>query len=108
MSDLAKLVQRYERNDLNSLEREDGTTTTPGVETIDELRKAHFPKATEVKRIRYNLEGDEETKNIKGKYWEWINPTKIINALNAFKGGKSPGPDGLKPVVFKYVTSKND
>ena len=42
MADLAKLVQRRESNELNTLDKEDGTTTTPGKETLDLLMKTHF------------------------------------------------------------------
>ena len=58
MADLAKFMQRQDRNDINSLEKADGSLTTPGEETLDLLIKTHFPAATDQIRFCYSLEGD--------------------------------------------------
>ena len=85
MSDLAKLVQRYERNELNSLERNDGTMTTPGEERLDVLIKTHFKKATKIKRVIYDLERRIDLAQVKNKFKDWINNNKIKLAMAGLK-----------------------
>ena len=46
MASLAKLAQRENRHDVNTLARPDGSTTEPGQDTIDLLTSTHFPAAT--------------------------------------------------------------
>ena len=45
MASLAKSAQQAEKRDINVLQKEDGSNTDPGQETIDLLTKTHFPAA---------------------------------------------------------------
>ena len=45
---------------------------------------------------KYPIEG------LTDRYEEWINYDLVKRALGGFEDKKSPGPDGIKPVVFKY------
>ena len=38
------------------------------------------------------------------KYKDWIDVHKIKEALAGFEKKKSPGPDGVKPLVFEHCT----
>ena len=33
----------------------------------------------------------------------WINNDKIKHAFKGFENKKSPGPDGLKPIILKHL-----
>ena len=90
MADLSKFIQRNERNEINALERNDLSTTTPGRETLDLLVGTYFPAATEMRRFKYDLSGDTKLNDIKDKYDAWINVIKIKAAIDSFKNGKSP------------------
>ena len=46
------------------------------------------------------------TEELKGKYKDWIDTTKIKHALEGFEKKKSPGPDGLKPLIFEHLPNK--
>ena len=37
------------------------------------------------------------------RYNDWISEEKIIAAFKGFESKKSPGPDGLKPIVLKHL-----
>ena len=106
MADLAKFIQRKERNDQNTLERDDGSTTNPGKETMKLLIKTHFPAATELRRYKYDLEGHTPQRNILSKYKEWIDMEKIISAIKCFQSNKSPGTDGFSPAVIKRLPTE--
>ena len=41
---------------------------------------------------------------ISEKYKDWIDPVKIKDSLAGFEKKKSPGPDGIKPLVFDKLT----
>ena len=100
---LVRLAQRREQRDINTLTRADGTTTDPGSETISLLTSTHFPAATDVRHVTYNNRRNAPTADILKKYDGWINPQLIRQALAGFEKKKSPGPDGLKPLIFEHL-----
>ena len=103
MANLAKTVQHNERREINVLTNPDGTSTDPGTETIDLLTKTHFPAATNTKHVTYNNRRNLGVAAIREKYVDWITGDKIRSALGDFEKKKSPGPDGIKPLVFEYL-----
>ena len=103
MAALARMSQWDERRDINVLAKGDGTTTDPGQETIDLLTKTHFPAATDTKHVTYNNRRNCGVGEIKEKYKDWIDTKKIKTALTSFEKKKSPGPDGLKPLIFDHL-----
>ena len=102
MAQLAKVAQWEERRDINVLTKPDGSSTDPGVETIDLLTGTHFPAATDIKHVTYNNRRNLAVQEINEKYKDWIDIQKIKTALEGFEKKKSPGPDGLKPLVFEH------
>ena len=38
-----------------------------------------------------------------GLYNDWINKDRVSKALTGFKAKKSPGPDGIKPIIFPFI-----
>ena len=103
MASLARDAQREERRDINVLQRQDGSSTDPGAETIDLLTETHFPAATNTKHVTYNNRRNLAVESVKDKYKDWIDCHKIRAALNGFEKKKSPGPDELKPLVFDHL-----
>ena len=103
MVTLAKTAQRSERSDINILTKSDGKSTDPGEETIDLLTDTHFPAATNTKHVTYNNRRNLPVEQIREKYADWIDIRKIQTALAGFEKKKSPGPDGIKPLVFDHL-----
>ena len=107
MSEYVKLnniIQNKKRNKINTFVKPDGSSTKPGLETLDTLIKTHFPLATEQIQKKYSSENMFSKDYIKSKNDDWINPDLIKEAMALFQDKKSPGPDGIKPVLFKYLT----
>ena len=103
MAQLAKSAQWEERRDINVLTRPDGSSTDPGAETIDLLTETHFPAATDTKHVTYNNRRNLSVEEIQCKYKDWIDKQKIKSALAGFEKKKSPGPDGIKPLIFEHL-----
>ena len=103
MASLAKLAQREERRSINVLMRADGSTTDPGKDTIELLTDTHFPAATEKKHVTYNNRRNCSIMQLEDKYNDWINLNLIKQSLAGFEKKKSPGPDGIKPLVFEHL-----
>ena len=102
MSELLKLIQYKDKTKINCFKKGDGEITLPGAETGEFLMRHHFPNATEQKWVVYNHE-KIETENVKELFSNWINMEKLKSSLQGFDNKKSPGPDGLKPVIFQHL-----
>ena len=103
MAALTKLAQRQERREVNVLTRQDGSSTDPGAETISLLTRTHFPAATDQQRVTYNNRRNCLVDQVRDKYKDWITPQLIVTALGGFEKKKSPGPDGIKPLIFEHL-----
>ena len=103
MAALARLAQRQESRDINVLTKPDGSSTDPGLETIDLLTATHFPAATSSKHVTYNNRRNAPMQDISQKYKSWITNQLAVQALAGFEKKKSPGPDGIKPIVFEHL-----
>ena len=103
MAALARLAQREERREINTLSKPDGSSTAPGEETIEYLAKTHFPAATTTRHVTYNNRRNLPLPDIQAKYKDWINTALISKALAGFEKKKSPGPDGIKPIIFEHL-----
>ena len=101
-SRLTKILQKKEINDISTFTKEDGSSTLPGKETARQLLDAHFPSNTPRKPIRYT-HVKAPSYIIEGRFSSWISPELVREALLKFQNKKSPGPDGLKPVIFQYL-----
>ena len=69
---------------------------------MDFLLEAHFPDLKRDPVIRYDLNKKIATNSLNSKYKGWINEDRLKKALASFNAKKSPGRDGLKPVIFDY------
>ena len=103
MASLARLAQREERRDIGVLAKPDGSCTEPGTETIDLLTQTHFPAATDRRHVSYNNRRNCLTASLDDKFTDWITIALIKEALGGFEKKKSPGPDGLKPLIFEHL-----
>lgn len=103
MAALFKIAQRRDRRSINTLVKLDGTLSDPGEETIKMLTDAHFP-AAQIGTIpfKHDKEKTMKTSEILEAH-EWIDVDKIRAAMRQFKPNKASGPDGLKPIVFRYL-----
>ena len=106
MASLARLAQRKERRDIDTLTKPDGTITDPGQGTISLLTATHFPAATDPVRVRYNNRRNCTVAELEDKYQDWISPQLIRRALDGFEKKKSPGPDNIKPLVFEHLPAE--
>ena len=77
--------------------------TTNGEETIRELARKHFPQATEIPPEIYDSVRNISSKDLDGKYGEYVSPELVRRSMRMFKPNKAPGPDGFKPVMFKHL-----
>ena len=83
--------------------RTDVGQTEPGKETVDHLLNAHYPGIQPLKPTIYDRNKTVNTKELQENYKDWINMDRLKSVLKNFKAKKSPGPDGLKPVVLTQL-----
>ena len=106
MAVLTRIARHKEKLDLNVLYDSNGEVTKPGEETIVRLAEVHFPQAIPHDRFPpYDALRAELSENISGKY-DFIAPRLVQISLLRFRPGKSPGPDGIQPLVFRYFPDK--
>ena len=85
------------------MQKEDGSFTSPGRETLGELARTHFPEATEnIPHEAYNSERILFKEEIGVLYSEVITVDKVQAALEKFHPYKAPGPDGIKAIAYKH------
>ena len=90
------------RQTLGTLEKPDGSITQPDSDTLEYLLTQHFPSATPVKPTVYSNKKVSRAEIMDYKP-DWITPERVKKALLGFQSKKSPGTDGLKPIVFKHL-----
>ena len=106
MAKLCKVLQHKQRNRINILRKPDGEMTVPGLETLEELARVHFPRASaNIPVQRYSAEPSASSADIEAKY-DFINTGLVKDSLLRFKPEKAPGPDGLKPFIFRHFPGK--
>ena len=107
MASLAKALQKKEKRKLYTLRKPDGTMTEPGKETLQLLFQTHFPASTPLRKVQYRsvrfANVQSQSAEIKDKYENWINLHYLNKAMKQFNKKKSPGPDGLKPIIFDHL-----
>ena len=62
----------------------------------------HFPTYTEIKNTEYKETITTSSSDLNLLYSSWLSSDKIKLALNSFKDKKTPGPGGMKPMIFKH------
>ena len=82
---------------VGSLIKQDGSATTNGEDTSNELLTKHVPSHTQEEKTEYEgLKSITQTE-LEDKYVNWIHLDILQLELNSFKAQKLPGPDGFRP-----------
>ena len=103
MAVLNKIIQGKSQKTINTLQKPDGTDTEPGLPTLQLLVDTHFPQATQdIPQVRYNADEYVMADQLDDRI-PWISPYLTRRALRAFNPRKAPGPDQIRPIVFKYL-----
>ena len=106
MARLQKIL-KFEHRALPSIfQKPSGEFTEPGIDSLTCLTDTHFPTAQPITHEPYNSDWNTCSSSAFSKYDDWINETLVTKALLGFEDKKSPGPDELKPIIFKYFTPK--
>ena len=100
---LRKILEINAKNTLGILNKGDGTVTEPGTDTLKFLLSTHFPAVTETLETEYT-EYKISTETVHELQETWLTTTQLRKVFNIFKNKKSPGPDGLRPIVLKQLT----
>ena len=87
---------------IGSIIKPDGSHSLIGKDTHDIIMHTHFPQCTDRKPTTYNNQLSISTTELQYIFDAWLSMDKIKLALNSFKDKKTPGPDGMKPIVFKH------
>ena len=104
MARLARISQHNSKAQLHTLQRSDGSFTAPGVETLTELAKAHFPAAsTDIPHEGYSSERYLLRDDISRNTIPYLTVDKVQASLEKFSPLKAPGPDGIKPIAFRHL-----
>ena len=101
-SGLVKILQRRDNNFISTFKTGGGNFTMPGEETARHLLDTHFPSNAPVSKIKYS-HCKTPSYEIEGRFTSWINEDNVKEALLKFEHKKSPGPDGLRPVLFQHL-----
>ena len=104
MSILARISMHKEKAQIHTLDRDDGSVTEPGRETLEELVRTHFPAAdSELDDVPYDLSKSISKEQLTSLYNNYLSEDVVEAALLKFKPMKAPGPDKIKPVAFRYL-----
>ena len=104
-SRLSRILLRKKYQQVGLIELPDGTLTESVTESYKVLMEEHFPgceKVTDPNDPGVSLEADIDQPQLID-YLPWINESLVMRALSMFEDHKSPGPDGLKPIVLKHL-----
>ena len=99
---LNKILKNKAKKDIGTLKKSNGSYTTPGTDTLEELAQKHYPTHTGKKETVYP-DVSITKQELLTRYNDWINEEKIMAAFKGFESKKSPGPDGLKPITLKHL-----
>ena len=104
MARLGRIAQHQDRAQLHTLQKEDGTFTNPGEETLIEMAKAHFPTAVRIEDVVNPTEDGRSLSidEIRNPCNDIITIAKVKASLYKFHPFKAPGPDGVKAIAYKY------
>ena len=104
MSRLARIAQHKDRVQVHSLQKPDGSFSQPGTDTLEELACHHFPTATTAPPRETSDPNRFVCRiDICTQYCSYVTPDLVEASLIKFKPLKAPGPDMIKPIVFRYL-----
>jgi ribonuclease HI len=101
MANFVQSISKPITPNIGTVKRPDGSYTLPGKETLHALADIHFPGHGNT--IRQQPTKAFTYKEVVDSNQDWVNPERILRAFNDFKAKKSPGTDGLKPIVLKHL-----
>lgn len=102
MAFLARVALHNDRRQLNLLLNPQGDMTLPGADTLQELSRVHFPTSIPVEEVPLD-ENMLLSEDITLRYDDFVTLDLVKAALRLFKPMKAPGPDNLKPIIFKHL-----
>ena len=102
MNVLRKILEKNKRNTLGILQRQDGTLTNPGKETLEYLLQSHYPSLEPIQDTNHT-DTKIQTSLINSACIPGINTEALETVFNGFKNKKSPGPDKLRPLILKEL-----
>ena len=88
---------------VTTLKLPSGKYTEIGKETCEEMMAKHFPTHTPKTNPDYNHTKIPTTDISHPEFKPWITQAHVRRVLLKFKAKKSPGPDKLKPIIFKHL-----
>ena len=102
MNMFRKIIQSSSKVSLGTLEKGNGEYTIPGEDTIEYLSQIHFTKAT---KLRTTEKRGRVVKRRQVLDWDesYLSKDKIKEAIDSFKSKKSPGTDGIHPLVLQQL-----
>ena len=103
MATLFKITQQRDKRTINTLRKQNGTFAEPGSETIKILTDTHFPAAQEGSADMTHSNAHKIDMEVIREAHPWITEELVRKSLLQFKPNKAPGPDCLKPLVFRYL-----
>ena len=102
MNNFRKIIETGNKISLGTLTKEDGTITDPGEDTVKFLLSQHFPDGQPIKPTVYCGKTVKRSDIVSWKP-DWITVEKLGEVFKLFKSKKSPGTDGLSPMVLKHL-----
>ena len=87
---------------IGSVIKPDGRNSLVGKGTQGIIMNSQFPQNIEPKLTSYQNHITIFRKDLHYFFKTWLSLDKIKLALNSFKDKKTPGPDGMKPIIFKH------
>ena len=88
---------------VTTLKLASGKYTEIGKAACEEMVAKHFPTHTPKTKPEYNHTKIPTTDISNPEFKPWITQSHVRRVLLKFKAKKSPGPDKLKPIIFKYL-----
>jgi hypothetical protein len=103
MAKLSKILTKKNLDErLGLLTKPDGSTCKSTAENLQVLLAEHFPGSQKIRKK--GLPKEFPTFPVHN---EWINKTRLRDALKQFGEHKTAGPDGLKPLVLQHLPDKS-
>ena len=98
-SKIQNIMKKRKIKQIGTLRRMDGTYTGTPKETLEELLHRLFPDDTEFTEYLFNI----NLTNLlnEEQILEIVNKTTTKSALQGFKPYKSPGEDGIYPIMIQ-------
>ena len=103
-SRLNKILSKKKYREVGLIKLPDGTLTESTQESYQVLMDEHFPGCEQV-NLQADMGGDESQPDQPQLIDSipWIDESLVVRSISIFDDYKSPGPDGLKPIVLKHL-----